>query len=196
MHGNTNGSCLVCNGSGNRLSDPPGCISRKLISLPVIKLFHCLDQSQVSFLDQVKEKHSPAHISFGNADNQTEVGLCQALFGLLIPYFHPLCQFDLLICRQKGNLADLLQIHPHRILNADSVGNGQIDVLYIHLVLIRKNDLLVIHIIRIGNPQNINIILLQCLNDLVKLFFSQCHIREKICDLLIFQDIFFLFGKC
>ncbi len=71
MYRNTDRSGLVCDGSGDGLTDPPCGIGRKLESLAVVKLLNCLDQAQVAFLDQVKEEHASADISFGNTDDQT-----------------------------------------------------------------------------------------------------------------------------
>ena len=51
----TDCSCLVCDRSCNRLTDPPGCVGGELISLAVIEFFHSLNKTQVTFLDQVEE---------------------------------------------------------------------------------------------------------------------------------------------
>ena len=49
----------------------------------MVKLFDSLDQAQVAFLDQIQELHAAAHIALGDGDDQTQVGLAQALLGLL-----------------------------------------------------------------------------------------------------------------
>ena len=54
----------------------------------VVELFHGLDQPQVPFLDQIQEQHAPAHIPFGNADHQTQVGFGQTFLGIVPAEFH------------------------------------------------------------------------------------------------------------
>src|SRR5699024_9309960 len=75
MHRDADRPRLVGDGSCDRLADPPGRISTELVSFVIIKLLNRLDKTQVSFLDQVKEEHAPAHVSFGDADYQTEIRL-------------------------------------------------------------------------------------------------------------------------
>ena len=43
VHGNTDGTGLVRNRTGNRLADPPGSIGGELEALGVVKLVHCFD---------------------------------------------------------------------------------------------------------------------------------------------------------
>ena len=43
--------------------------------------------------------------SGGNADYQTQISLGQALFGLFVSGFDPLCQFRFLLTRQERYLA-------------------------------------------------------------------------------------------
>ena len=95
---NTDGTCLIRDCSGYSLSDPPCCICGELVSLAVIELLNCLDKSEVSFLDQVKEKHSSSHISLGNGYNKSEVSLCKCILGLLISVLHSLGKFNLILC--------------------------------------------------------------------------------------------------
>ena len=195
MNGNPDGSGLIRNGAGDGLTNPPGGIGGKLVTLAVIKLFHRLDQAQISLLNQIQEQHPTAHISLCNADHQTQIGLGKALFRLLVPKLHPLCQLNLFLGGKKRNLTDLLQVHAHRILDADAVRHGKVDVLHIHLVLLGENNLLIIHIIVLGNAKHIHIVLLQRLQDLLELLLLQRHVRKKFTDLLIFQYIFFLPGS-
>ena len=108
MDRDTDRSRLIRNRSRNRLTNPPGRIGRKLVALAVIKFFNRFDQTQVAFLNQIQEQHTTAHITLCNADNQTQVGLRQTLFGFLIAVFHSFCKLDFLFCRQKRNLTDFL----------------------------------------------------------------------------------------
>ena len=102
MDRDPDGPGLVRDGPGDGLADPPGGIGTELIALPVIKFFHCLDQSQIPLLDQIQELHAAAHIPFGDADHQTEVGLCQTLLGVLVAQLHAFCQLDLLLSRSAA----------------------------------------------------------------------------------------------
>ena len=71
MHWNPDGSGLIRNSPCNRLTDPPGSVGTELKALAVVKLLHRLNQSQVSLLNQIQEKHTTAHITLGDTDNQT-----------------------------------------------------------------------------------------------------------------------------
>ena len=98
MHRDTDGTCLICNGSCDSLTDPPGCIGTELVAFSVIKFFNSFDKAKISLLDQVEKQHSTSNITLCNADNKTEIGLCQTFLGSLIPLFHSLGKLDLLIC--------------------------------------------------------------------------------------------------
>ena len=124
MHRHPDGPGLVRNGPGNGLPDPPGGICRELVSLCPVKLINRADQSRVALLDQIQNVQAPAGVFFGDGDNQTQVGLRQLVLGLLVAFGYPLCQFHFLFRRQELHLTDLLQIHPHRVVQA--VFRGQI----------------------------------------------------------------------
>ena len=64
-------SRLVRDRAGDRLTYPPGRVSAELVSLPVIKLFHGLDESEISLLDQVQKLHPASHIALCDADHKT-----------------------------------------------------------------------------------------------------------------------------
>ena len=69
MNGDTNRPRLIGDRSGDGLADPPGGVCAEFVAFGIIKLLHGLDQAEISFLNQVKEQHSPADISLGDADN-------------------------------------------------------------------------------------------------------------------------------
>ncbi len=136
MDRNTDRPRLVRDRPGDRLTDPPGSIGAEFESLTVIELLDSLNKPQVPLLDQIQKQHTASHIALRDTDYKTKVSLCQTLLGILIPLCHPARQIHFLICRQKRNLADLLQIHTHRIFDADSVGNRQIQLLHIYIVFL------------------------------------------------------------
>ena len=77
------GTGLIGDGTGNCLTDPPGGVGRELITFGVVKLFHSLDETQISLLDQVQEQHAAADVALCDGDDQTQVGLCQTLLAVL-----------------------------------------------------------------------------------------------------------------
>ena len=77
------GAGLVSDGTGDGLANPPRCIGGEFEALGVVELFHSLDQTQVSLLDEIQELHTAANIALGDGDDQTQVGLAQTLLGLL-----------------------------------------------------------------------------------------------------------------
>ena len=79
VYRNANGTCLVGNGTGDCLPDPPCCIGGKLKALGVVKLLNRLDQAQIALLNEVKELHAASHIALGNGNHQTEVRLGKTL---------------------------------------------------------------------------------------------------------------------
>ena len=136
MHRNTNGTCLIGNRTCNCLTNPPGSIRTEFVSFTIIKFLHCFDQAKISFLNEVKEQHSPSDISLGNAYNQTKIRLCKTFLCLFITLFHTFCQFNFFICCQKTYFTDLFQVHTNRIFNADTFRHRQIDLIQFNFFLI------------------------------------------------------------
>ena len=52
MNRNTNGTRLVCNGSCDSLTDPPGSIGTELVTLSVIKFFDSLDKTVLEHIEK------------------------------------------------------------------------------------------------------------------------------------------------
>ena len=78
---NTNGSCLICNGPGDGLPDPPGRISAELVSPAIFKFVHRLHQTDIPFLYQIQKLKPSVGIFLGNTDNEAQIGLDQLAFG-------------------------------------------------------------------------------------------------------------------
>ena len=190
------GPGLVRDGPGDGLADPPGCIGGELEALAVVEFLDGLDQAQVALLDQVQEEHAAADIALGNADDQTQVGLGQTLLGILVTGLHALGEGDLLLCGQERNLADLLEIHAHRILDIDTVRDREVDVFQILLfgVLIFDRLQLAVRDFLFVCPDNVDIALFKDLHDQVILFLVKLQLVECLGDLLILQDILFVFS--
>ena len=65
-----------------------------------------------------------ARIFLGNGNHQAEIGLGQLVLGGLVPRGDPFRQIHLFVGRQQLHLADLLQVHPHRVIQV--VLGGQV----------------------------------------------------------------------
>ena len=74
MHRESYRPGLVKNGPCYCLTDPPTCIRAELVSLGVIKTEYSAHEAKVAFLDKVGQSKSLVHISFRNADHQSQVG--------------------------------------------------------------------------------------------------------------------------
>ena len=108
MYGNPDRAGLVGDCTGNGLPDPPGRVGGKFEAFAVIKFLHGLDQTEVSFLDQVKEKHTASDVPLGNGNHQAKICLGEFLLGRLVAGFKTLGDLDFLFCGQKRHLADFL----------------------------------------------------------------------------------------
>ena len=78
---NADGTCLVGDGTGNRLTDPPCGVSRELVAAAVFEFVYRFHQADIAFLNQIKELQAAVGVFFGNGNNQTQVGLNHFLFG-------------------------------------------------------------------------------------------------------------------
>ncbi len=149
MHRHTDGSGLVRQGSGHRLPNPPCRIGRQLEALLRIELLYTLDQAQISLLHKVQKAHAAAGIALGNGNHKSKICLNEALLRHLIALLLPCCQTELLLCTQQRHGADLLQIHPHRILGADSLQKVYCIQVNVLPVLLGEFLLHVLQVIRI-----------------------------------------------
>ena len=111
MYRNSDRSSLVGNRTGDRLTDPPGCIGRKLKAFGVVKFFNSFDQTHVAFLNQIQKQHAAADIFFGNRNDQTQIGRNQNAFSLFITGLNPPGNFRLIFRIQQRYPSDFLQIH-------------------------------------------------------------------------------------
>ena len=116
MHRHTNRACLVGDGTGNGLADPPCGIGGKLVSLGIVKLVHSTDQARVAFLDQIQNVQAAAGILLRNGDHQPEICLGKFILGILVSLCNPGGKFLLLLRSQQPDLADFLEVHPNGIV--------------------------------------------------------------------------------
>ena len=112
----------------------------------VVELLDGPDQPHVAFLDQIEEGHAPADVLLGNADHKSQVGLGEGVLGVLVALLDELRVGDLLLGAEECHAADLLEVHPHRVVErhrVDGLGGGhQLFVVLDHLeVLVAVGDL-------------------------------------------------------
>ena len=79
MHRNPDGPRLVGYRAGDRLADPPGGIGRELETATVVELVYRPHQTDVPFLDQVKERQTAVYVLLGYRNDQAEVRFRQFL---------------------------------------------------------------------------------------------------------------------
>ena len=192
MNRNPDGSRLIRNRAGDGLPNPPGGVSTELVPFFPIKLVNCLDQTEVSLLDQIQEQHPAAYIFFGNADNQTQVRFTKLLLGLFISGLHFLRQFDFFLRGKERHLSDLFQIHANRIIHRDPLGNRRFQIDFLGIAAfrdcrlhIRIIDILVLQLtqlqrVRLDFRNNFNSLRHQLIIEIVHIVFIQLHISHII----------------
>ena len=121
MHRNADRARLIRDGAGDGLPDPPRRVGGKLVALAVIEFFHGLHQPEIALLDQIEEKHTAVDVPLGDADDQTQVRLDKLLLRFLVAERHLIGQFQLLFGGEQRHLADVLEIHPHRVVDGHAL---------------------------------------------------------------------------
>ena len=81
MYRYANRTCLLSDIAADRLADPPGGVCAKLETARRVKFIDRPQQPQITLLDQIEERNTPAQITLGNADHQTQIGADQGLAG-------------------------------------------------------------------------------------------------------------------
>ena len=71
MYRDTDGTRLIRDRTGDRLTDPPGCIGGELVTTTVFKLINRFHQTDVTFLNQIQELQATVGVFFSDRDNQT-----------------------------------------------------------------------------------------------------------------------------
>ena len=81
MHRNADGACLVRDGAGDGLTNPPGGVGGELVATAILEFVDRLHQADVAFLNQIEELQAAVGVLLGNGDNQTQVGFHHFLLG-------------------------------------------------------------------------------------------------------------------
>src|SRR6266536_3022469 len=199
VHRDPDRPSLVRDRPGDRLPDPPGRVRGELETFGVVELLDRTDQPEVSLLDQIQQEHAAADVAPGDGDDQPQVGLDQLLLGQLALPLDPLQladaraggglvelgggglalldrlgEDDLLLGGQQRDLADLLEVHPHRI-----VGRRLQRQL---LVAGRARELLGIELVH--HLDDLDVLVLQHLVDGVDLLGGGVDGRERVENVL------------
>ena len=82
MDRDTDRAGLISNRTCDRLTDPPGGVSRELITATIFELINGLHQADVTFLNKIKELQAAVRVLFRNRNNQTQVCFDHFFFGL------------------------------------------------------------------------------------------------------------------
>ena len=89
---------------------------RELVALAVVELLDRADEAEVALLDEVEEQHAAAHVALGDGDHEAQVGLDELALGLHVAALDALGQRDLFLGGEQRHLADLLEVHAHRVV--------------------------------------------------------------------------------
>ena len=168
MHGDADGAGLIGDGAGDGLTNPPSSVGGELKTLGVVELFNSLDQTQITLLNQIEELHTTTHVTLGDGDHQTQVGLGQTLLSRVVALDDAHSQCGLLLGSQQRHAADLLEVHLNGVVDGDLLGGGAVVLLYLGFgILDAEIQILQIHVGKIVH--HLDAVLLQLLVQLVHL---------------------------
>src|SRR5262249_15645970 len=74
MHWDPNGTRLVCDRTGDRLSDPPCGVSREFVASAVFEFVHGLHEADVALLDEIEELQTTVDVFLGDRDYEPQIG--------------------------------------------------------------------------------------------------------------------------
>jgi len=110
MDGEADRFALVRQGALDGLLDPPRGVGRELAALARVKTFDGLDQADIAFANEVKERKAKILIVHRDLHDEPEIGGNHVVAGGLVAAADALRQLDFLLDRQEGGLADLLEV--------------------------------------------------------------------------------------
>src|SRR5271165_3240294 len=111
MHWKPDRLTLVCHRPLDRLLDPPGAVSTQLAALGRVKAFDGLDQTDVSFRNQIQEREPKICVVKSDLNDQSEVCFDHQSPSLPVSLFNPRRQFNLLLWSQERGLHDLAKVN-------------------------------------------------------------------------------------
>src|SRR5690348_4780501 len=110
-----NSAALISHSSTNRLTNPPGSVSAEAVpAAPVIALDGS-HQANVTFLDEIEQRQTPANVALGDTYHQTQVRQYKLLHGVLVARLDALGQINLLRMAQHRHATDFAEVCGDRI---------------------------------------------------------------------------------
>src|SRR5690606_20906484 len=110
MDRQTNRFALVGERSLDRLLDPPSGVRAELSSLGRVKALDRLDQTDVSFADQVDQRQTEIAVIVRDLHHEPQIRLNHQVARLLVALLNARRQLNLLFRSDQRNLTNILQI--------------------------------------------------------------------------------------
>ena len=125
VHRNTDGACLVRDGAGNGLADPPGGIGREFVTAAIFEFVDGLHQADIALLDEIQELQAAIGVFLGDGDDETQIGLDHFLLG------H--ASLALALLDRANDTAQILDRHTGTLgqfgdVITDDIGIGQLTI--------------------------------------------------------------------
>src|SRR5271166_4987764 len=111
MHRKPDRLILVCHRPLDRLLDPPGAVSTQLATLGRVKAFDGLDQTDVSFRNQIEEREPKIGVVMSDLNDQSEVCSDHQSPSLLVSTLNTRRQLNLLLWSQQRGLHDVSKVN-------------------------------------------------------------------------------------
>jgi hypothetical protein len=67
-------------------------------------------------LDEIKESKPTPHVLLGDRYNETEIGFCEALAGILVSLLDKVTETYFFFCIDEWESSDLVEIHTDRVI--------------------------------------------------------------------------------
>ena len=103
------GTAGVVQAALDGLLDPQDRVGRELVAAPAVELLRGPDEPEHRLLDQVLHCQAVALVTAGELDHQAQVGVDEPLLGGQVALLDPLGELDLLLAREQGIAARLVQ---------------------------------------------------------------------------------------
>ena len=110
----SNNSALLCQGLKNGLANPPNRVRDELETTGFVKPLCGLDEPQVAFVDQIRQRQSLVLVLLGHRDHKSEVGFGQLLQCGLVSCLDLAGEFHLFLRSNQVNTANLLEVFVQR----------------------------------------------------------------------------------
>src|SRR6516165_3177072 len=95
----------------DRLLNPPRAVRAQLATLSRIEAFYGLNQTDISFRNQIEERQPEIRVVTSDLNDQSEVCFDHPSPSLLVSLLNACGQVNLLLWRQQWGLADLSKVN-------------------------------------------------------------------------------------